>query len=86
MYIPNLADAKRWNDSDEQWTLIVDEFAAEANEAIYAHSGFSGGPISDDAGYDRVDDIEEAFVTLLQEASISVRDNDLPFEHKDLRD
>tara|TARA_R110000751_G_scaffold159125_1_gene264849 strand:+ start:316 stop:504 length:189 start_codon:yes stop_codon:yes gene_type:complete len=60
MYIPNLADAKRWNYSDERWTLIVDEFAAEANEAIYA----------DDAGYERVDNIEDAFVALLQEAGI----------------
>ena len=59
MYIPNLADAKRWNDSDERWTLIVDELAADT-EAIYA----------DDAGYDRVDNIEDAFVALLQEAGI----------------
>ena len=76
MYIPNLADAKRWNDSDEQWTLITDEFAAEANEAIYAHRPHH---------HDRVDDIEEAFIALLQEAGISVGDI-LRFEHKDLRD
>ena len=57
MYIPNLADAKRWNDvevkyrqgEDEQWTLITEVFAAEAN---------------------RVVDIEDAFVALLQEAGI----------------
>ena len=86
MYIPNLADAKRWNDSDERWTLIVDEFAAEANEAIYAHTvGQNPERLIYDAGYERVDDIEEAFVALLQEAGISVRDI-LPFEHKALRD